>query len=314
MDISNNITKFYPISYNKPVKKDMAIIMVYFNATRSVRIAQHILLVKQYLDNAKIPYYIGELSICGTPYLFEESSNIFHYKTNDYMFYKENLINLVEARIPDEYTKICNIDADIFFSNPDWYNMLSDILDSVNICQPFNRAYWLNIENNDSILTRQNCLMDKEDGHTGFVWAFTRQFFKLCRLPDFCVTGSGDMCFYRLIVNNVGLTNPIFSYLVPSMNNYVKSFNILAKDSNIIINFGYVNQYVYHLYHGSRDNRKYENRHLTIMNTLKKLNVVSIDYVIDYDSNGLRCWKPLYKEEMNKHIKKYLCDRNDDGI
>lgn len=314
MDLFNNITKFYPISYNEPAKKDMAIIMVYFNTTKSVRIAQHILLVKQYLDKAKIPYYIGELSIDGSPYLFEESSNIFHYKTDDYMFYKENLINLVEARIPDEYTKICNIDADIFFSNPDWYNMVSNILESVNVCQPFNIANWLNIENNNCILTRQNCFIDKHNGHPGFAWAFTRQFFKLCRLPDFCVTGSGDLCFYRLIVNNVGLTDQYFKYLVPSMNNYIKSFNVLAKNSNTFITFGYVNQYVYHLYHGSLRNRKYDDRHEDIIDRLKQFNVISIEDMIDYDSNGIRCWKPPYKEEMNKHIKKYLCGRNDDGI
>lgn len=301
--------KFYPINYNEPEKKDMAVIMVYFNATKSVRIAQNILLVKQHLDNANIPYYIGELSIDGSPYLFKESYNIFHYKTDDYMFYKENLINLVEARIPDEYTKICNIDADIFFDDPNWYKLVSDTLDDVDICQPFHTANWLNIENNEIILIRKNSLIGNinVDGHPGFSWAFTRKWFSHIKLPDFCITGGGDTVFNQMIVMNNGKTNDYFKYIVNDMNSYINSIKSLPL-------FGYVNVNIYHLFHGSRKQRQYLERQYRIINTLNQLGTNDLSDVIDYDSNGLRCWKEEYKQPMNELIKKYLCDRNDDGI
>lgn len=298
--------KYYPLTYNEPEKKDMAVIMVYFNATKSVRIAQNILLVKQYLDNANIPYYIGELSIDGSPYLFKESPNIFHYKTDDYMFYKENLINLLEVRIPDEYTKICNIDADIFFDNPNWYTLISSKLDQVDICQPFNTANWLNIENNKITMTRKNSIVDK-DGHQGFVWAFTRKWFGQYKLPDFCITGGGDACFRIVIVENAILTNKYFSYIYTNMDSYIKNIKSPPVLGDTDIN-------IYHLYHGSLKNRQYSERQFDIINTLKRFGLNNLDDVIDYDENGLRCWKEPYKQPMNDLIKKYLCNRNDDGI
>jgi len=309
-DTDTDVVKFYPIEYNEPKKKDMAIIIVYFNATRSVRIAQNILMIKQMLENANIPYYIGELSINKTPFLFRETDNIFHYTSSDYMFYKENLINLVEDRIPEKYAKICILDADVLFDNADWYSILSQHLDNVDICQPFINAYWLGIEyNKDIVCKRQNCIVDQSNGHPGFAWAFKRSILKQCKLPDFCLIGSGDLIFYgSTIVRDYDKIDCKYSYLISKLIEYNSKIKQLKYKT------GFLRINIFHLYHGSRSNRMYSDRHFKIKEKIESLGLKYISDIIDYDSNGVRCWKEPYKEEMNKLVKEYLCNRKDDKI
>ncbi len=295
--------KFYPNTYNEPVTKDMAIIMVLFNPCRSVRIAQNILLVKQYLDNANIPYYIGELSIDNSPFLFKECSHIFHYTTNDYMFYKENLINLVEARIPDTYTKICTMDGDIFYDNPNWYSLLTNALDEADICQPFRLANWLNIENNTIIKAQSTCV-NNVNGHPGFAWAFKRSWYTLHKLPDFAVVGSGDAAFKDAVIDGC---IPKDKNMMDMLSEYMKQ----VIERPVI---RYIDVNIYHLYHGSLVNRKYVKRHAEIQTILSSFHMHSLSEVLDYDINGLRCWKEEFKHTMNAYMKSYLTNRNDDGV
>jgi hypothetical protein len=64
--IINNII----INYTEPIIKDMIIIIPYFNACNSINILKNLKTVKKSLDNASIPYYIGEV-------LFENQESIF---------------------------------------------------------------------------------------------------------------------------------------------------------------------------------------------------------------------------------------------
>ena len=69
--------------------------------------------------------------------------NIFTYKTDNYMFYKENIINiLLDKIITSQYTKICIMDADIMFQNKIWYDIISSSLNNLTICQQFNETIW----------------------------------------------------------------------------------------------------------------------------------------------------------------------------
>jgi hypothetical protein len=131
--------------YYEPTIKDMIILIPYFNPCNSINILKNLKTVKKSLDDAKIPYYIGEI-------LFEnqlslnvnEDDNIFTYKSDSYMFYKENIINILLDKISSQYTKICVMDADIMFQNKVWYDIISLSLNKFTICQPFNEAIWLN--------------------------------------------------------------------------------------------------------------------------------------------------------------------------
>jgi hypothetical protein len=96
---SNHDTRIKLTSYNEPYFKDMAVLLCYFNPCHYNRIIQNALTVKHLFDNAKIPYFIGEIKYDNDDsYLFYPSDNIFQYSSNSYIFYKENLITTMEKQ------------------------------------------------------------------------------------------------------------------------------------------------------------------------------------------------------------------------
>jgi hypothetical protein len=219
------------------------------------------------------------------------------------MFYKENLINLVEVRVPDIYTKICTLDGDIFFDNPNWYSLLSNTLEEADICQPFHTANWLNIENNIVMKAQKNCIIDKK-GHPGFAWAFKRSWYNVHKFPDFAVIGSGDSRFTEAVIYGYLPSKTYANDLQLEYMNRITERPVVR----------YIDVNIYHLYHGSLVNRKYIIRHEELNTILSTYHIRSLSEILDYDTNCLRCWKEDFKQTMNEFVKSYLTGRNDDGL
>jgi len=299
----NNI-KFFPIKYNEPSTKDMAIILVYYNPNKSNRIIQNILMVKNSLESSNIPFYIIELTFNDDPYLFNKMSNIYQYRSDSYMFYKENLIYTLLPFLPDTITKICTLDADIMFDNPNWYKSISDTLDTYNVCQPFNLAHRLNID--FTINSTSYSCIDKQNNSTGFAWAFKKDWFIKNGYFEYAIIGGGDGLFYSYITSN----NKKSYYSNIFQNAYTEYINSREQLPPVCS----VDLTIYHLYHGSLINRQYDTRHPlfnTKINSLK-LNHIS-ELLIRRDDNILE-WNPKYKDEMNSFMLTYFTNRADDSV
>ena len=298
-------SSLFSLRYNEPAEKKMAIILVYFNVQGSLRLINNLLFVKQMLELANIPYFIGEMSVNGSPFLFTESANIFHFQSPDVMFYKENIINLMEPLLPPIYDKLCIMDADIIFSNPDWYSLMAAKLNDVNICQPFSTAYWLNISYDKVIRENSSYLKNRKSGHEGFVWGFQRAWFNQYKFPLGGFIGSGDTIFiYAVLKKQIQEKHQYISnYLVKYISNLPATISSAYLDLNI-----------YHLYHGTIKNRQYVSRHSTINTLLKELNVDQLEECTEYNADGIMLWRPAYRSQLNSFIKEYLINRNDDSI
>jgi len=296
--------KVFSIQYNEPAEKKMAVILVYFNIQQSIRLIHNLLYVKNLFDLAKIPYFIGEMSIQGSPFLFPESANIFHFKSDDIMFYKENLINIMEPLIPSEYTKLCMMDADILFDNPRWYALMSAKLNVVNICQPFSEACWLNISYNEILRSTASYLKNRNGGHEGFVWGFQRDWFNKYKFPCGFI-GGGDTIFVYAVLNKTIFKS--HEYMRSILTTYIDN---LPKN----ISADYLNLKIYHLYHGTIANRQYVSRHAKINNLLESLNNININECMEYNTEGIMKWKASVRDTFNPFIKEYLLHRDDDSI
>ncbi len=294
--------KLFSIRYNEPVDKKMAIILVYFNTQGSFRIIHNLLFIKQMLDLANIPYFIGEMSINGSPFLFAESSTVFHFQSPDSMFYKENIINLMEPLLPPIYDKLCMMDADIIFENSDWYNLISSKLNDVNICQPFSTAHWLNISYDYVIQEKESYTKKGIGGHEGFVWAFQRAWFNTYKFPGGCFIGSGDTSFVKAV----------FHKQIRASYNQELTRYIAKLPSNI--SSDYIDMNIYHLYHGTIHNRQYTTRHFNLNNVLSNLKITGTDDFIEYNADGIMQWTPKYSNIFNSFMNEYLINRNDDSI
>jgi hypothetical protein len=283
----------------------MIILIPYFNPCNSINILKNLKTVKKSLDDAKIPYYIGEI-------LFEnqlslnvnEDDNIFTYKSDSYMFYKENIINILLDKISSQYTKICVMDADIMFQNKVWYDMISLSLNKFTICQPFNEAIWLNEKY--KCINKQKSIIDhdsKDIGHPGFIWAFGKEWLMKNKLFELCIIGGGDNLFASSILN---LSHNKL-WVNQSYNNYLEKINRFVEIGNI-------NLTVFHLYHGSIYNRQYSTRNQLMIDLLASYNYTDISQILEKNENGLLKWKEEYKNKCNEILMTFFKNRKDDEI
>ena len=297
-------------SYTEPIIKDMAVLLVYFNPCKYNRLIQNILTVKHLLDEGKIPYFISEIQFNDDPFLFASSDTIFQYRSNSYMFYKENLIATMERQIAAVFTKICMIDSDIFFDNPDWYSVISDKLNSVQVTQPFTRAYMLNIDYSIQDV-KTNCIdktttnpVDYNIEHTGYLWAFDRKWFQNYHFNDKFLACFGDTILANNITKRVdnGLATKIYY------------FNSLEKPYLEKVIYDSCDLNIYHLNHGRIINRQYTSFLQILDNLLTQLNHPNIDTIYTRRDDNILEWSPKYITRFNTIMLKYFNKRYDDSI
>ena len=89
-----------------PIKKDMAILLVIFNPSMSKRIIMNYLYTVEQFYLQGLPTYTLELVYEGRKPELAASPSVFHVKTNSYMFHKENMIRVLEKKIPQKYQKL----------------------------------------------------------------------------------------------------------------------------------------------------------------------------------------------------------------
>jgi hypothetical protein len=292
-------SKFFPTEYAPPSTKDMAVILVYFNPANYKRIVQNILLVKHALDRAGIPTFIAELAHGATPFLFAPADTIFQVRAESYMFHKENLIRYAEARIPAAFTKICAMDADIFYDKPDWYDCVSAALDTKTVIQPFRTATWLDIDFTH-LLTKPNAIDPSHSGHPGFVYAFNREFFRRFGLEDRCTTStSGDTLLLNELVDR------------RSDDPYMSLFGVPHDKTGLQTGSCDIN--VYHLAHGSLAKRQYSDLKKSWLDIFGRLHITSINEVQLRREDGILEWKPEFRKDFNPRMLEYFKSREDDS-
>ncbi len=302
--ISGRSDKFFPINYISPsatTPLDMAVILVYFNPVNYCRSVQNLLMTKHWLDKASIPLFIGELQFNDHPFLFPVAENICQVHSASVMFYKENLIRYVEQRLPSHFTKICMMDADIFYNAPDWYSTISRTLDTCTVIQPYKTANWLAI---DFTVTKQSSsnVIDVSSGHPGFVWAFQRDWFRTFQLEDrSAIVTSGDTILADLL-NNRSIKNPFLNHLFGSTPHPRAGMILGSCDISI-----------YHLNHGSLIHRHYNDLVNIWRRTFERMRIRSIDEIYDRRSDGILEWKPTLRTELNKIMINYFKSRQEDA-
>jgi hypothetical protein len=287
--------------YAQPTSTDMAVIIVYYNYVNSLRILQNLLFVKQKLESANIPLFIAEIAYDGMPFSFPDSPNIFHFRTNSYLFYKENGAAIVTQQLPDTYTKICLMDGDICFDDPAWYNRLSKQLDTYDLCQGFSNAVFLDVTL--AKIIKEKIHFADGDGHSGFVWAYKRAYAHQL-LPEFALVGSGDTTLATCSNPNL-----IYQY------SYGSDVDAYKKQIPYQLKRSYVQDCTaYHLYHGSLDNRQYKDRHTYLLTALQSHGLHKLSDVLQRGPSGLYEFKSEYHDEFNGIMIAYFQNRNDDSI
>jgi hypothetical protein len=271
--------------------KDMAICLVIFNPARTRKIIQNYHEMRNALGS--LPVFTIELVY---PNREPEISDALHVFGNSIMFHKENLCRILEKNIPKKYTKLAFLDADILFEEG-WYSKGSAALDNYDVVQLFDKCQWLDSDG-EVILERESVLNMTEKKwnskyHPGFAWGFKRDWYNKVGFFDYAVSGSGDtLSAIKWLQKDV----PAFFKSLPRP--LVAAYSEFCPSPPKISR---LDGTVKHLWHGTRENRKYVERHQMLD--------INADIRDLLDTKGVFEWKD---KEMSKRFLNYFISRNDD--
>ena len=290
--------------------KDIAVGFVLFNPGKSKRIVMNYLYIKNIMEKQGIPTFTLELVLGDSVPEVAEDKNVFHVYGNSVMFHKERLCRILETKIPQTYTKLVFCDADIIFRRKDWYSELSKLLDSHDVVHPFTEGIWKDLTYKQELVKRKSSLLSKGDFidpvfHPGFVWAFRREWYKAVGFFDYAITGSGDTLSCAAWM---GRKFPESSRSYPKQALKKRYEEYIEKIRKNKPRLTYMEGIVEHLWHGSRENRKYADRHRLIENT------DGVDSILKINGDGVFEFKDEVYELWNPLFVKYFEERKDDDL
>ena len=300
--------------YNEPSVDDICIGMCYFNPLQYQKPLRNIQIVQQEFDKYKIPYYVVELVY---PDQSPSIKDAIVVKSNSVLFSKENLWNIVEKNIPEKYSKIIFMDADVLCSDPDWINKTSKLLDANDLVHSMDHLYKdINdiYEKNDIDLStsrysiikalKNNEPIELGIHHTGYVISINRSFLKkLGGIFEYGITGYGDTLFWTSFIKDYEpycdnfLKMPRFKEQRKKWNEYKKNALSISSMDRIAYLPG---ANILHLRHGEHENRRYPRRNF----------YVSGIFDLFHNDDGVLEINVI--SEKAKDLRQYWIDRKED--
>lgn len=284
---------------------DMAICFVLFNPANSKRMLMNYHYVVNEFKLQKFPIFTLELLYSGrTPQI----ADAIHVKSNSIMFHKENMCRVLEKYIPPKFTKLTFLDADLVFKDKEWYSKTSKLLDTYDVVQPFETCNWLDLTYKNILETKRSFAFITTstinwDFHPGFVWCFKRDWYNKFGFFDKAISGGGDL------LSSIGwlkLKHEKLTHLTYKLGDIYNEFFTSCPKPKVTYLKGST---IFHLYHGSKRNRKYVERTKKIL-----ANYPSVSSMLVTNSNGIYEWNDTHRHTLNKRFLQYFEEREDDDL
>jgi hypothetical protein len=225
-------------------------------------------------------------------------------RNSQVLWHKEALLNLAEKQVPDEYDAIAWVDADLWFSNPNWVADTESALENADVVQLFEKAYWTS-ETGTVELTKPCVplarLTPNWRSHPGFAWAMRREHWhKLGGLYPFALSGGGDS-----VMSLAFQGDPLWARLRDHLGTNPTPYAEWAERARGT-RLGYTPGGCYHEWHGTRKDRNYVGR-------AKAVAQISVGHDLILGPNGLPMWTPNADPATVKSVADYFTQRNEDG-
>ena len=266
-----------------------------------------------------------------------ERHQVIHVQTKTEAWIKENLINLAIQRLPEDWKYVAFIDADIQFIRKDWVGECLHQLQHYKFIQMFSEAHdtnskfevlqthkgfmWCYKHEEDKLPPNQGfkripekCIdkyvVDKGKyhyWHPGFAWACTREALDAVGgLIDWGILGGGDTFMAYALIGQLHNRNMPRS-LGDAGVRMLEQWQYRA-ERDVRRNVGYMEGGIYHYWHGSRKDRRYNDRGIIL--TRSHFNP---------EKDIFRDWQGLWQLDpenilLRDGIRDYFGYRNEDQI
>lgn len=266
--------------------------------------------------NAGAVLWTVEAAYGNRPFMVTEEGNPCHLqlRTNHEIWHKENMLNLMIERLPQDWEYVAWIDADISFARPDWVEETIQLLQHYKVIQMFSNAFDLDPEfepfqrHKGFIYSYVNGITYKKDysnWHPGFAWAARRDAINdLGGLLDFAILGAGDRHMALCLAE-------LDHKLHPKLTKNYKDGVYIWQDrchKYIRKNIGYIPGTILHYWHGKKVDRKYGERWSILTKN-------QYDPEIDLKKDWQGLWQLTDRSiKLRDDIRKYFRGRNEDSI
>lgn len=296
------------------MRDDIVLITCFFNPANYIQNLNNYFKFKKYIQNLNYPLYTVELSFKDQPnQLFDEEYTL-KIKTNDILWHKERLLNIIFKKLPKKYEKIIWVDCDVFYKDNTWIDKTSDLLNYNKIVQPFSKCTYLDKLGNLTSNERFGLFYGYKNNlkefrvwkyNSGFVWASRREFFEKFGLFDRGILGSGDGFMAHTFTKN--LTFDLYVERFKWNNDIVRDYLnwSLPVIDYVGDSINYLDLEVYHNWHGNLKNRKYLQR----AEILRNFNPFTM---LKEDENGVWNWTDLVDDEIKNKVINYFQERKED--
>lgn len=294
--------------YWKPKRQDLSVVMCHYNPARWETTPRLLYETCESVIEAGISPLVLQVTVPGqSPAAVPDGVRSVYFESGSVLFLKENLWNIA-CRMTTT-PKVLFLDGDVLFTRRDLFDAVSESLDEKDVIQPYAIATWLDRDGKIE-LVREPSIQAIERGeqpllgryHPGFAWAMTREFFDRCggfyeRHP----MGGGDAAFVFAMTPGVPKLPKSDSHAFAETQSY-KSYR--EKMLSLKPAVGYIAGTVYHKWHGTRENRKYEERYKYMPR------MVSGEYPLANREDGLLVWE---SREHSDLAFRYFVGRQEDG-
>ena len=218
------------IAYAIPVRKDICVVFCYYNPTNNPFILKNTMALEAKLKAASIPYFSGELVI-GKPVL---ENPVVSVTSKSSVFYMESLWNLVESKVPVEYSKLCFMDTNLMYSRPDWVDCLSLMLNFYDVIQPFTIMNYLDVSGNVVASQPGAVKSNNTNDVHGNIWGITRSFFN--KIGGFLDRSVVDSSLFYSAINGMKIDFPLIDAEYKSYMDSIKANEVRVRYLNCPIN------------------------------------------------------------------------------
>jgi hypothetical protein len=249
---------------------------------------------------------------CDTPQYVPPAATSLVYRSEDVMFFKENLWNLA-ARQTDADT-LFFFDADVVMSSRKWLTRARRQLETHDVIQPYEIATWLDRDGLVDYCRPPSSLalaVGKEPApgkyHPGFAWGMRRQAYDaLNGWYDLHPAGGGDTGFAYANYQKFPQTDVTRNFALSPAFWECKSFLSYCDNARSQhLSFGIVEGVsARHLWHGDWRNRGYVSRNQTFKTKTNG------EYPVHYRDDGLLAWD---FQEDSICAAGYFASRKEDG-
>ncbi len=260
-----------PFPFKKP-KAQLHVLTMYSNAIRYHARARLFSEFKERMESTPhVVLHIVEIAFGERAFEVTDECNPNHLqlRTHDELWHKENALNLLAQRLPDDAKYIAWLDSDIHFkSNPTgWALDAIHQLQHHHVIQMFDKALDLDVHGNVMHMHRgfvsswkATLPFTRQYGgwHPGYGWAFTRSAWNMCGgLFEYAILGAGDDHMAKMLIGRP-VEDTVPSNMHPNYKELVSAWRDHAKA--VKLDIGFLPVTIEHYYHGAKANRKYWRR------------------------------------------------------